>query len=134
MTYLVRFCSERNFLTDDNSFVLLQCALWGFNGCDTSWGNPYRAVHVDMLHQTDLGVFPVICTAVVQAAEAGGNGKASKLIERNLMRMKAGCRWPDLRIPGTEHGGYFTTESRSKFAAFEHRAIMQASFSRSIVC
>ncbi|GAQ90875.1 hypothetical protein KFL_006960010 [Klebsormidium nitens] len=32
----------------------VECALWGFNGGDTEWGNPYRAVLVDMMHQTDL--------------------------------------------------------------------------------
>ena len=77
------------------------------------------------MHQTDLGVFPVICNAIIDAAVAAGKKKAAKMIERNLMLLKAGCRWPDLRIPGSEHGGYFTSESRSKFAAFEHRAIMQ---------
>ena len=40
--------------------MLEQCALWGFPGGDTTFGNPYRTVNVDMHHQLDLGVFKTL--------------------------------------------------------------------------
>lgn len=40
--------------------MLEQCALWGFAEGDAAFGNPYRAVNVDMLHQSDLGVFKTL--------------------------------------------------------------------------
>ena len=38
----------------------MQCALLGFNKGETKYGNPYLAVNVDMLHQTELGLFKTI--------------------------------------------------------------------------
>jgi len=40
--------------------MLGQCALWGFVGGDTTFGNPYRAANVNMLHQSNLEVFKIL--------------------------------------------------------------------------
>ncbi|GAQ89262.1 hypothetical protein KFL_005040060 [Klebsormidium nitens] len=103
----------------------VECALWGFNGGDTDWGNPYRAVHVDMMHQTDLGLFPTICDALLNVAAGSHRTAIARAIEKALMDIKENYRFADLRVPGSDKGGYFTSSGRSKFAAFEHRAVMQ---------
>ena len=38
----------------------MQCALWGFARGDTSFGNSYLALNVDMLHQANLRVFKTL--------------------------------------------------------------------------
>lgn len=101
-------------------WVELQCALWGFNGGDTSMGNPYKCLHVDIMHQSDLGVFK---TLVDILRVLGGSGNVLQLLDKRLLHIKATSRYQSFRIPGTEKGGYFC--SNANFAAFEHRAVMQ---------
>ncbi len=102
---------------------LLQCALWGFNGGETEWGNPYKAIHVDMLHQADLGVFKTIIDILRGIVLASINSKIFSSLDQRLFHIKKHSRYPSFRIPGTDKGGYFS--SNANFAAFEHRSVMQ---------
>lgn len=103
----------------------MQSGLIGFNGGRTKWGNWYKAVHVDCMHQSDIGVFPTIMDTVLAAAAGSSSTCLARSIESQLMKIRDTCRFADLRIPGSDKGGYFTSKSRSKFTAFEQRGVMQ---------
>ncbi|CAM6050719.1 unnamed protein product, partial [Sphagnum compactum] len=55
MKMLASTKKDVDLLSKENLVHPVKCALWGFNGGETEWGNPYKAIHVDMLHQADLG-------------------------------------------------------------------------------
>ncbi|KAG0595978.1 hypothetical protein M758_UG213700 [Ceratodon purpureus] len=101
----------------------IQCALWGFNGGDTTMGNPYLAIHVDILHQSDLGVFKMIVGIIRDMASISPRERKLQELDRRLLYIKQNCRFPAFRIPGNEQGGYFV--SQANFAGFEHRAVLQ---------
>ena len=103
----------------------MQPAIYGFSGDNEAWNQPHERVQVDILHQSDIGVFPTLMDAVIIAGVGSSGTRLAKDIEANLMEIRATCRFADLRIPGSDKGGYFTSKSRSKFAGFEHRGIMQ---------
>jgi len=46
----------------------VKCVLWGFNGGNIVFGNPYLAIHVDTLHQSDLGIFKIIVGILCEIA------------------------------------------------------------------
>ena len=97
------------------SFLELQCALWGFNGGDTAVGNPYKCLHVDIMHQLDLGVFK---TLVDILRILGGLGNVLQMLDKPLLYIKATSCYQSFRILGTDKGGYF--RSNANFTAFEH--------------
>ena len=101
----------------------MKCALWGFNGGTTPLGNPYLAIHVDTLHQSDLGIFKMIVGILRDMAAVNPRACKLKEMDRRLSYIKKNCRFSAFRIPGNENGGYFV--SQANFAGFEHRAIMQ---------
>jgi hypothetical protein len=103
----------------------LQSALRGFNGGHTNWGNYYKAVQADCMHQSDIGVFPMLIDAIIEAAAGSSDTRLAKSVEANLMEIRRTCRFANLRIPGSNKGGYVTSKSRSKFTAFEQRGVMQ---------
>jgi hypothetical protein len=96
----------------------VQSSLWGFNGGDTELGNPYRCIHVDMMHQSDLGVFKTL----VDILRALTTANLIQMDNRLLM-IRRSFRYQSFRLPGTDKGGYF--RSNANFGAFEHRAVMQ---------
>ena len=104
--------------------MLEQCALWGFTGGDTTFGNPYRAVNVDMIHQSDLGVFKTLVDILRSIATSTSVAILPELDQR-LLCIKNSSRFSEFRVPGTDKGGYFT--ANSNYAAFEHRSVMQVS-------
>ena len=107
----------------------LQSVLWGFNGGETELGNPYQAIHVDILHQTDIGIFKTLVSCLKEMADGGEalTRKAFIEMDRRLLHLKKETRFSEFRIPGNDKGGYFT--SNANFAAFEHRAVMQVHLS-----
>jgi len=46
-------------------------------------------------------------------------------LDRRLMIIKNSARFFQFQVPGTDKGGYFT--SNANYAAFEHRCVMQVS-------
>jgi hypothetical protein len=102
----------------------LQSALQGFNGGHTNWGNYYKAVQTNCMHQSDIGVFPII-DAIIEAAAGSSDTRLAKSVKAKLMEIRRTCRFADLRIPSSDKGGYVTSKTRSKFTAFEQRGVMQ---------
>lgn len=105
--------------------VFLQSALWGFNGGTTKLGNPYRAINVDVLHQGDIGIFKTLVSILRDMSNEGAvcTSKAISELDKRLATIQKESRYSHYRVPGTDKGGYFS--SNANFAAFEHRAIMQ---------
>lgn len=101
------------------------CALWGFNGGHSELGNPYRAIQVDILHQSDIGIFKTLvsCLREMVRERLVLNRKVFMEMDKQLLQLKKESRFLAFRIPGNDKGGYFT--SNANFAAFEHRAVMQ---------
>lgn len=102
----------------------MKCALWDFAGGDTEFGNPYLAINIDMLHQADLGVFKTLMNIVQDMSKELDVNPILEL-DRRLSVIKVSERFFEFQIPGSDRGGYFT--SNANFAAFEHRSIMQVS-------
>jgi len=72
----------------------LQCALWGFNGGNTEFGNPYLAIQVDVLHQTDVGIFKMLI-GILRCMASDGDltySKAMKELDRRLLVIKKEAR------------------------------------------
>ena len=103
--------------------MCMQCALWGFNGGDTTMGNRYLAIYVDILHQNDLGVFKMIVGIIRDMAFISPCERKLQELDRRLLYIKENCHFPAFRIRGNEQGGYFV--SQANFAGFEHRAVLQ---------
>ncbi len=101
-----------------NHYGLLQCALRRFNGGETEWGNPYKAIHVDMFHQADLSVFKTIIDILRGIVLAFVNSKILSSLDQHLFHIKKHSRYPSFQIPGTNKGGYYS--SNANFVAFEH--------------
>jgi hypothetical protein len=78
-----------------NHYGLLQCALWGFNGGEIEWGNPYKAIHVDILHQAYLGVFKTIIDILHGIALASINSQILSSLDNAFLILK--------NIQGTHH-------------------------------
>lgn len=77
-----------------------------------------------MLHQADLGIFKTLVDILIEVCKSMQRNPLLVLDER-LAMMKKSSRFFQFRIPGTDKGGYFS--SNANYAAFEHRAIMQVS-------
>jgi len=77
-----------------------------------------------MLHQADLGVFKTLMD-IVQDISSGLDCNPIPELDRRLLIIKDSARFFQLRVPGNDRGGYFT--SNANFAAFEHRSVMQVS-------
>jgi hypothetical protein len=104
-------------------FIFSQCALWGFKAGETTIGNPYRAIHVDIMHQSDLGIFKTLVEIVRSMAISSACQSHLRVLDDRLLLIKKTSRYSSFRIPGTDKGGYF--RSNANFAAFEHRAVLQ---------
>jgi len=76
-----------------------------------------------MLHQADLGVFKTIIDILRGIALASINSKILSSLDQRLFHIKKHSRYQSFRIPGTDKGGYFS--SNANFVAFEHRSVMQ---------
>lgn len=105
-------------------FIVQQCALWDFAGGDTDFGNPYLAINVDMLHQADLGIFKTLMDILQNMSKELMRSPLPEM-DRRLLVIKESARFFQFRVPGTDKGGYFT--SNANFAAFEHRCVIQVS-------
>jgi len=101
---------------------LLQCALWAFNGEGTKWGNPYKAIHVDMLHQANLSVLKTIIDILRGTTLASINSKILSSLDQRLFHIKKHSRYPSFQILAIDKGGYFS--SNANFATFEHLFVM----------
>ena len=77
-----------------------------------------------MLHQADLGVFKTLMDIVQEISKELDVNPIPEL-DKRLLVIKDVARFFQFRIPGSDRGGYFT--SNANFAAFEHRAVMQVS-------
>lgn len=66
----------------------MKCALWGFNGGHTELGNPYLAIHVDTLHQSDLGIFKMIVGILREVASIQPRERKLKELDRRLLFIK----------------------------------------------
>jgi hypothetical protein len=105
-----------------NHCGLLQCALWGFNGGEIEWGNPYKTIHVDMLYQAYLGVFKTIINILRGIVLASINSKIFSSLDWCFFHINKHSRYPSFQILGIDKGGYFS--SNANFVAFEHQSIM----------
>jgi len=86
------------------------------------FGNPYRAINVDMLHQVDLGVFKTLMD-VLQEMSKELNLNPIPQLDEKIMGIKESTRFFHFRLPSSLRGGYFT--SNANFVTFEHSSIMQ---------
>ena len=81
-------------------------------------------MNVDMLHQSDLGVFKILVD-ILRSITSSTSATILPEMDERLLCIKNSCRFSEFRVPGTDKGGYFT--SNSNYAAFEHRSVMQVS-------
>jgi hypothetical protein len=95
-----------------------QCELWGFNDGKTKWGNPYCVIHVDMLHQFDLGVFKTLVDTIWNILFTNFS-KVLLELNKYLFETKARSCFPRCYVPNVNKKGYFSPNE--KFATFEHR-------------
>jgi hypothetical protein len=77
-----------------------------------------------MLHQADLGIFKTLMDILQSVSKELENPPLLEM-DRRLLVIKESARFFQFRVPGTDKGGYFT--SNANFAAFEHRCVMQVS-------
>lgn len=103
---------------------VFQCGLWGFCGGDLLYGNPYRCVQVDGLHQSILGVFKIL-VGIVRSSAASQSlvRKPLRELDRRLQYIHRECRYASFRLPGSNQSGYF--QSNANFHGFEHKFVMQ---------
>jgi hypothetical protein len=94
----------------------------GFSGGEINWGTPYKRIHVDMLHQVDLGVFKTIIDILRRIALVSINSKIFSSLNQCPFHIKKHSKYPSFRILGTNKGGYFS--SNANFVAFEHQFVM----------
>jgi len=95
-----------------------QCELWGFNDGKTKWGNPYCVIHMDMLHQFDLGVFKTLVDTIWNILFTNFS-KVLLELNKYLFETKARSCFPRCYVPNVNKKGYFFPNE--KFATFEHR-------------
>jgi hypothetical protein len=93
--------------------------LWNFNGGDTRLGNPYLAINIDVLHQSDVGIFKMLVDIIREMVPL----TILTQLDQRLFQIWDKCRYPGFRIPRSARGGYFV--SNANYAGFEHRAIIQ---------
>jgi hypothetical protein len=89
-------------------------------------GNPYLALHVDILHQSDLGIFKTMVSIIQDIAMQNSRQHVLQEMDRRLFIIKRKSRFPNYRIPGNEKSRYFSNQAN--IAAYEHRSVMQVSF------
>ena len=77
-----------------------------------------------MLHQANLEIFKTI-VEIVQNMGKQLTGNPLLELDRRLLIIKQTSRFFQFRVPGTDKGGYFS--SNASYAAFEHRCVMQVS-------
>lgn len=63
-------------------------------------GNPYQSIHVDTLHQSDIGIFKMIVGIYREIAETTPGLRILEKLDQRLSQIKHGCRYPGFRIPG----------------------------------
>jgi hypothetical protein len=78
-----------------------------------------------MLHQADLGIFKTLVQIIRSIAQETSSFILHELDTR-LQKIKEVGRYYQYRLLGTNFGGYFV--SNANFAAFEHRSVMQVSY------
>ncbi|CAM6096622.1 unnamed protein product [Calypogeia fissa] len=115
---------EKERLCKAQSVHPVKCALWGFSGSNLCYGNAYRSVQVDRLHQSILGVFKIL-VGIVGALRAPSTLVAHPLreLDKRLKIIHKHCRYASFRLPGSNQGGYF--QSNANFHGFEHKYVMQ---------
>ena len=77
-----------------------------------------------MLHQADLGIFKTI-VEIVQNMRKQLTGNPLLELDRRLMIIKETSQFFQFRVPGTDKGGYFS--SNASYTALEHHCVMQVS-------
>lgn len=95
--------------------------MWGSDGGDTEFGNPYLAINVDMLHRADLGAFKTFVHILRSIAEI--SSQILTELDNMLYLITDIGRFYQFRLPGINSGGFFG--SNANFAAFEYRSVMQ---------
>ncbi|CAM6093805.1 unnamed protein product [Calypogeia fissa] len=102
-------------------------ALWDFNGHDTHMGNPYRLIHPDTLHMLDVGVFSTLVDIIRNMAEANRRTGLQSLrtMDKRLKKIRTNHRYAEFPLP-TCSGKHQYFANGGNFAAWEHRAVMQA--------
>jgi hypothetical protein len=94
----------------------MQCALWGYNGGESDVGCPYKCIHVDALHQWNLGIFKILVDVLCMNDKT--HNWILQEIDSHLSYIKSTSCHQSFWIPSIERGGYFS--SNVNFAAFEH--------------
>jgi len=96
--------------------LLFQCCLWGFRFGTTDFGNPYRALMVESLHQCDQGIFVHMFECIKEQL-----AKNKLLILDSRLQIITKQYWiSGLRLPGPT---FFSSEKNIQ--GHEYRAIMQ---------
>jgi hypothetical protein len=84
-------------------------------------GNPYLALHVDILHQSNLGVFKTLVSIIRNIAMENPHQHVLKEMDRRLFTIKNKSRFPNFQVPGNEKSKYFSDQEN--FVAYEHRVV-----------
>ncbi len=82
-------------------YVCVMCAL-GFNGGETEIANPYNRLHVDIMHQYDLGVFKTLVDILrILARPSTIKSRSLHLMDKCLLCIKKKSRYQSFQIPIT---------------------------------
>ncbi len=79
--------------------------LWGFNGGESDLRCLYEYIHVDTLHQSDLGVFKTI--GDVLCKDDNTHNWILQEMDHHLLYIRRTSCHPSFQIPGMERGGRF---------------------------
>ncbi|CAI5485924.1 unnamed protein product, partial [Closterium sp. Naga37s-1] len=101
-----------------HSTHFVKSALWGFRFGETSFGNPYRQLMVDIMHMSSLGVYKHIVDSLKQQL----SNEALRQLDRALSTVTQYSRQSFFRLPA-HTDGYFS--GNATFYAFQHQAVMQ---------
>jgi hypothetical protein len=94
--------------------------LSGFNGGETKMANPYKCLHVDIMHQSDIGVFKTLVDILcILAGPSTIEFESLHLMDKFVLCIKNTFRYQSFKIPRTNKGGFC---SNANFAAFEHQS------------
>lgn len=99
-------------------YGVLQGALWGFKYGDTPIGNPYAALMVEPLHQTDQGVFRHLIELLNQTMFTSDMLES---LDKRMQLLKDEYHNPSLpNIPG-----YGFWQNNTSVTAHEYRNVLQ---------
>lgn len=70
----------------------------------TSTRNPYQALHADVLHQSDLGIFKMLVGILRDMGH-----QILGVLDEHLGRIREESRFPSFQLPGNKFEGYFSS-------------------------